>query len=130
MKKEYAIKDQVWIHLGEKSLVEGRVVEVIDLTHLKEGHSADDELYIIEIKTGIENVYEVRPFDLISPNASGPLALFRNAEARRANRYFKKIGIDAPLGEDISFPAEDAAVVALAENTTTPKKRFYRKKKV
>ena len=62
MKKEYKIKDKVWIHLGERNLVGGRVVEIIDLEHLKEGHSPDQELYIIELKTGIDDVYEVRNF--------------------------------------------------------------------
>ena len=77
MKKEYVTRDKVWIHLGERNLVEGRVVDVIDLVHLKEGHSADNELYIIEIKTGIEDVYEVRTYDQISPDARGPINLFR-----------------------------------------------------
>ena len=36
MKKEYNIKDTVWIHLGERNLVKGRVVEIIDLAHLKD----------------------------------------------------------------------------------------------
>jgi hypothetical protein len=49
MKKEYVTRDQVWIHMGERRLVEGRVVDVIDLVHLKEGHSGDNELYIIEV---------------------------------------------------------------------------------
>jgi hypothetical protein len=128
MKKEYTIKDQVWIHNGEKSLVEGRVVEVIDLTHLNEGHLAINELYVIEIKTGIDDIYEVRPYELISPDATGPINLFRNPEARRANRYFKKIGMDAPIGEDTDYPVEEVAV-ALAENTTAkPKRKFYSRK--
>ena len=91
MKKEYNLKDRVWIHNGEKTLVEGRVVEIIDLSHLNEGHSADRELYIIELKTGIDDVYEVRDYEAISPDAEGPINLWRNSESRRANRYFKKV---------------------------------------
>ena len=82
MKKEYNIKDKVWIHLGEPKLVEGRVVEIIDLAHLKEGHNPDRELYIIELKTGIDNVYEVRDFDQISPDAKGPINLFRKLDLK------------------------------------------------
>jgi hypothetical protein len=123
MKKEYAIKDQVWIHLGERSLVKGRVVEVIDLTHLNEGHDKNNELYIIEIETGIDNVYEVRPYDLISPNAQGPIQLFRDSSTRRANRMFKKMGMDAPIGEEVE-------VVALATDAESkPRRKYYRKPK-
>jgi len=126
MKKEYAIKDQVWIHIGEKALVQGRVVEIIDLTHLNEGHLAINELYVIEVEAGIDNVYECRPFDLISPDAVGPINLFRNPEARRASRYFKKIGMDAPVGEEVE-------VVSLATESPTsdskPRRKYYRKPK-
>ena len=126
IKKEYSLKDKVWIHNGERDLVEGRVVEVIDLTHLNEGHSKDEELYIVELKTGIDDVYEVRPYDLISPDANGPIMLFRHSETRRANRYFKKVGMNAPLGEFVAEPVPE--VVAL-EVVAKPKKRFYAKKK-
>jgi hypothetical protein len=66
---KYNLKDKVWIHIGEPKLTEGRVVEIIDLEHLNEGHKKDDELYIIEIDTGIDDVYEVRTFEQISPDA-------------------------------------------------------------
>jgi hypothetical protein len=100
MKKEYNIKDKVWIHLGEPKLVEGRVVEIIDLAHLKEGHNPDRELYIIELKTGIDNVYEVRDFDQISPDAKGPINLFRKLDlkqVRENSRYLKKVGMALPV---------------------------------
>lgn len=99
MKKEYNIKDRVWIHLGEKDLVEGRVVEIIDLEHLGEGHSPDLELYVIEIKTGIDDVYEVRSFDQISPDKKGPIALFRKVseDVKKAKRYLKKVGVQLPV---------------------------------
>ena len=99
-KKEYNIKDKVWIHLGEPKLVEGRIVEVIDLEHLKEGHSPDRELYIIELKTGIDDIYEVRDFDQISPDATGPINLFRKLninQVRENSRYLKKVGMKMPV---------------------------------
>lgn len=102
MKKEYKLKEKVWIHLGERTLTEGRVVEIIDLVHLKEGHSPDRELYIIELKTGIDDVYEVRDFSQISPDAKGPINLFRNLgePAIVANsRYLKKVGMKLPVPE-------------------------------
>jgi hypothetical protein len=98
MKNEYVTRDKVWIHIGERNLVEGRVVDIIDLVHLKEGHSADNELYIIELKTGIEDVYEVRTFDQISPDARGPINLFRKQkDVVENNRMLKKIGMPIPL---------------------------------
>jgi hypothetical protein len=99
MKTEYNIKDKVWVHLGERNLVEGRVVEIIDLVHLKEGHSPDRELYIIEIKTGIDDIYEVRSFEEISPDATGPINLFRKIkdEALKNQRYLKRVGIKLPV---------------------------------
>ena len=100
MKKEYNIKDKVWIHLGEPKLVEGRVVEIIDLAHLKEGHNPDLELYVIEIKTGIDDIYEVRTFDQISPDAKGPIGLFRKLDlkqVRENGRYLAKVGMKMPV---------------------------------
>lgn len=99
MKKEYNIKDKVWIHLGERKLVEGRVVEIIDLVHLKENHSPDRELYIIEIKTGIDDIYEVRDYDQISPDAQGPINLFRKikTDILKNQRYLNKVGIKMPV---------------------------------
>lgn len=99
MKKEYNIKDRVWIHLGERKLVDGRVVEIVDLSHLKEGHDPDRELYIIEIKTGIDDIYEVRDFDQISPDASGPINLFRHIkdDLLKNQRYLNKVGIKMPV---------------------------------
>ena len=104
MKKEFNIKDKVWIHLGERKLAEGRVVEVIDLVHLKEGHSPDRELYVIEIKTGIDDIYEVRTWDQISPDARGPINLFRDLKIKnetvKGNRLLKRLGAELPLMEN------------------------------
>lgn len=96
MKKEYNINDQVWIHLGEPKMVEGRVVEIFDLGHI-EGYSADREFYVIEIRTGIDNVFEVRDFDQISSDSTGPINVFRNFDTLDATRYLKKIGVKLPV---------------------------------
>jgi hypothetical protein len=158
MKKEYNIKDKVWIHIGEAKLVEGRVVEIIDLEHLDEGHRKEDELYVIELKTGIEDIYEVRTFGMISPDAKGPINVFRDMsrEVSRGNRFMKKIGMPIPnitpnpleefvkeINEELdSEPTPDqihAAMEASQVRTTIPpfnalqkppgKKRPYYKKK-
>jgi len=125
IKKEYDIKDVVWIHLGEQTLVKGRVVEIIDLEHLNEGYSRDHELYVIEISTPIEPVYEVRNYDQISPDADGPLMIYRNLEGvAAANRLLKKVGVRLP---------DNAATASLVgQETAAPKKnkrRYYKHKK-
>ena len=159
MKKEYNIKDKVWIHLGEKNLVEGRVVEIIDLEHLNEGHSKDRELYVIELKTGIDDVYEVRSFQEISPDAKGPIQLFRNLkQVIENNRYLKKVGMPIPMpsrnvlaeiaqevNEDIArdddpTPEQIYAAIEKSQQSTAhtplnlqkehkPKRRYFKKKK-
>ena len=123
MIKEYNIKDRVWIHLGEQSLVEGRVVEIIDLEHLDEGYSREQELYVIEISTPIEPVYEVRTFEAISPDSEGPIMLYRNLQGVvAANRLLKKVGVKLP---------DNAATAPPLSEDSAPKKkhRYYKKKK-
>lgn len=155
MKKEYNIKDTVWIHLGERKLTEGRVVEIIDLEHLGEGHDPKDELYIIEVHTGIEDVYEVRNFDQISPDANGPINLFRKIkdESLKNQRYLKKVGIQLPvngpnileeIAKEINDELEptpeqihaamdkslkDVVHAPLNLKTAKPKRRYFKKKK-
>lgn len=107
MKKEINIKDPVWIHLnGERKLVKGRVVEIIDLTHLEEGHSKDTELYIVEIKTGIEDIYEVRTLQQISSDSKGPVNLFKNTQTQHEQRYLNKVGMIMPNADGV-IPADD-----------------------
>jgi hypothetical protein len=130
MKKEYKIKDKVWIHLGERNLVGGRVVEIIDLEHLKEGHRPDQELYIIELKTGIDDVYEVRNFDQISPDEKGPINLFRKTDAQANNRYLKKVGMTLPV--TLPNPLEELLNdinEELEPKAAGRKKRYFSKKK-
>jgi hypothetical protein len=105
MKTEYDIKDKVWIHIGERKLSEGRVVEIIDLEHLGEGHDPKHELYVIELKTGIEDIYEVRTFEQISPDAKGPINLFRKTKTRLEQRALKRLGMIIP-NEDSVIPAD------------------------
>lgn len=119
MKKEYNIKDTIWIHIGERKLVKGRVVEIIDLEHLKEGHSPDHELYVIEIKTGIDDIYEVRSWEQISSDEKGPINLFRKSkeELTKAKRFLKKVGVQLPV-EEPDYLAE--AVSKIEEELADP----------
>ena len=112
MKKEFNIKDKVWIHIGEPKLAEGRVVEIITLDHLNENYPAGKELYVIEIQTGIEPIYEVREFETISPDAKGPIMCYRQMDMmKHAGRYLRKVGIKLPHSTNtdnpIDFPDTD-----------------------
>lgn len=127
MKTKYNIKDIVWIHISEPSLVKGRIVEIINLEHLEEGHSPDNELYIVEIKTGIEDIYEVRNFNQISPDATGPINFFRNRpnELLEGSRFFKKIGMPLPIN---TAEISSDNVLPLTKKKPT-KRRYYKSKK-
>lgn len=134
MKKEYNIKDTVWIHLGERNLVKGRVVEIIDLAHLKEDHDPDRELYIIEIHTGIDDVYEVRSFEQISPDEKGPINLFRQTDAQANNRYLKKVGMQLPVTfpdplTDLITEINQELAEGVPRKSAGRKKRYFSKKK-
>ena len=146
MKKQFNIKDPVWIHIGERTLTQGRIVEILDLAHLEEGHSPDNELYVIELKTGIEDVYEIRSLDQISPDADGPIMLFRNENHKIVNRAMKKVGMPLPQGameyeHDEPTPDQIHAAMERSQKAiqhdpinkpkkSAPKKRFYKKKTV
>jgi hypothetical protein len=138
MKKEYDIKDTVWIHMGERKLVKGRVVEIIDLEHLNEGHDPNNELYVIEVPTGIDNVYEVREFGTISPDPQGPIAAFRREGLAGANRFLKKVGMPIQ-GFDQWQESKTPQLIKQVTNVPTnnpeqapsnkpKKKRYYRGK--
>lgn len=145
--KNFKIKDNVWIHLGERSLVEGRIVEIIDLQHLEENHDPSHELYVIEIKTGMDDVYEVRTYEQISPDHYGPINLFRKLDSvKENNRYFKKVGMPIPVNqmyqEDDQEPTPEQIQAALERSQqankhpalnlpkeTRPRRKYYKKKK-
>lgn len=143
MKTEYNIKDTVWIHIGERKLTQGRIVEIIDLEHLDEGHDPERELYVIELKTGIDDVYEVRSHDQISPDERGPINLFRKEGVKESNRALKKIGMPLPDGVMDYEPTPEEIHAALersqeaskhaplnAGRKPAPKKRYFKKKPV
>jgi hypothetical protein len=144
--KKPNIKDPVWIHIGERTLTQGRVVEIIDLEHLEEGHSPDNELYVVELKTGIEDIYEVRTLDMISPDAQGPINVYRKDSYVVENRLLKKIGMPLPQGAvdpdyDLEEPTPEQIHAAMerAEQAQTtifqpvadakPKRNFKPKRK-
>jgi hypothetical protein len=95
MKKEINIKDLVWIHIGERKLSKGRVVEIIDL----------------------EDIYEVRTFDTISLDPRGPINLFKKQDTHLEQRFLKKVGMIMPNAEGV-IPADDYVEGADLEEPT------------
>lgn len=143
MKTKYDIKDTVWIHIGERTLTQGRVVEIIDLEHLEEGHNPENELYVVELKTGVEDVYEVRSYEQISPDADGPIGLFRKEDHQITNRAMKKLGMPLPQGvmeyeHDEPTPEQIHAAMERSQQAVQheplpakrapAKKKFYKKR--
>lgn len=98
MNNQVNIKDWVWFHNGEPELIKGRVVEIIDLAHLNEGYDPNQEFYVIEVETGIDNIYEVRTWGQISLTEQGPINCYipLAEEIHMGKRYLKKIGIKMP----------------------------------
>ena len=128
MKTEYNIKDTVWIHNGDRSLVKGRIVEIIDLAHLNEGYDPEQELYIIELNAGDNNIYEVRTWEQISDTEEGPVNLYKKitSSAKEARNFLMRVGIILPDGNlnPVYYSEED-----VQEPAKKPKKRYFRKKK-
>lgn len=128
MKTEYNIKDTVWIHNGDRTLEEGRVVEIIDLAHLNEGYDPDEELYVIELKAGDQNIYEVRTWVQISDTKEGPVNLYKKitSNPQEAKNFLMRVGIILPDGSlnPVYYSEEETE-----EPAKKPKKRYPRKRK-
>lgn len=140
--KKINIKDTVWFANGEHKLIPGRVVQIITLDHLNEGYIPGKELYVLEVETGIDNIFEVREWETISLEPAGPLNMWRNINIAKANRYLKKIGpiIPDPTthmhiledDEDMVEPSQAEILAALEGKPTPPvkpKKRHWGNKK-
>lgn len=129
MKTEYNIKDTVWIHNGDRTLDEGRVVEIIDLAHLNEGYDPSEELYVIELKSGDQNIYEVRTWEQISDTEEGPVNLYKKitSNAEEARKFLMRVGLILPDGNlnPVYYPELESE----PETVKKPKRRFHQKRK-
>ena len=139
---EFKINDSAWIHLGEKNLVEGKIVHIFDL----EGDYTPNarRIYVLEIDTSIDPIYEARTIDSLSPDKDGPVNLFRKHDHSAANRLTRQLGMPLPQGVmdfEHSEPSVDEINAALdrshdanrhspisQEKKPSAKKRFYKKK--
>lgn len=139
--QRHNLRNIVWIHLSGPRLVQGRIIKIFNLKELNEGH--DLELYVIEVKTGIEDIYEIRTFDQISTTSEGPIAAFKDLDATLTNRMLNKVGMSLPydnldsLDIDDPTPEQIHAAIAKAEKESTygpidlhkPRRRNHNRKK-
>lgn len=123
-------------------MVAGKIVHIFNLPN------DEAERYVIEIDTPIDPVYEVREYETISPDANGPINLFRNRGVQLGQRFVKKLGMklpvaitevesepDEPTPEQITAALErseqsskHSSMIAL-NNDTKSKRRYFKKKK-
>ena len=70
-KDRYEINDIVYVHMGgpDNRLQRGTIVHIFE----QYGHI----LYVIEIDTGIDPIYEVRNWSVISETSIGPVNFLR-----------------------------------------------------
>jgi hypothetical protein len=100
IKKQYELKDQVWIHLSSGKLTKGRVVDFFDLAHV--GYPKETEFYTIEIQTSIDPILEIRTWEQISQDANGPIGCYRMLREEiniPTTRFLSKVGVVLPAGE-------------------------------
>lgn len=109
IKKQYEIKDKVWVHINSSKLVEGTVVEYFDLGHV--GKNRDIEYYVIEIPTSIEPLYEVRTWDQISQDKAGPIGAYRDFNrldlSEENIKAMYSVGIELPINHNNDDGIED-----------------------
>ncbi len=77
IKKDYAIGDTVWIHgVGkEKKLTKGTVVKTCNINYWGDSSTT---YYIVAIPTHIDPLLEIRTWETISEDSTGPIGGFRN----------------------------------------------------
>ena len=154
-KKQYELKDSVWIHIGDSKLHKGTVVDIFDLEHA--GYDPSIEFYIVSIDTEIEPLLEVRTWEQMSQDAKGPIGSYRDMKQDfPTKKFLGKVGIKVPvepqavkekvhaeLGDNLDIydptPEEVNAAIERAERqrnemynrvpTVEKPKRFYNKRK-
>jgi hypothetical protein len=76
IKKAYKVGDPAWIYgievgFGYNRLTEGRIVHAMEIDGYPDIH------YVVAIPNGIQDLLEVRTWEEISQDSSGPIGSFR-----------------------------------------------------
>lgn len=144
IKKLYKINDPVWIHgfsKFNKKMTKGTVIHILDLTSA--GYQLDFPHYVISIPTEIEPLLEIRTWETMSQDSTGPIGIFRDIPDN-CGEHEKKIGHlgyysyeddedDEPSPEEINA-ALDRSNAAFSHSPLLlkdpkPKKKYYNRKK-
>lgn len=106
IKQSYKLGDTVWVYgvsKTENKLTEGTVVHNFNLD------SNDNALYVIEIPTAIEPLYEVRSWHTISQDRKGPVGslreMYQSQDSEATMKIVKHTGFD--YTSEIEFADED-----------------------
>ncbi len=125
IKKQYEIRDKVWIHITGSVLTEGTVVEYFDLGHL--GKTREIEYYVIEIPTEIDPIYEVRTWEQISQDKKGPIAFYRNLKQEQFTAQNIKaiacLGLEIPVNpqsDEVTDESEEEFEEIYEDGDPTP----------
>lgn len=145
VKKEYKIGDAVWIHgvsRDNNKLTTGKVISLLDLTSA--GYGADQVHYVISIPSSIEPLLEIRTWETMSQDHSGPIGAMRDImETLDPDSTYKKmkhIGfeydidlIDEPTPDQIHAAIERSSKAQIHDplivKDTKPKRKFYNGKR-
>ena len=102
IKKQYEMNEPAWIHLGNGKLTKGKVIDIFDLEHA--GYSKEFEFYIVEIPTEIDPLLEVRTWENMSQDATGPIGMYRTLKEHTfsTKKYLGKIGIELPYSQEVN----------------------------
>ena len=143
VKKEYTIGDSVWIYgvsSNNTRTVKGKVIKIIDLS--QEGYSNDPH-YIIEVPTHIEPLLEIRTWETMSQDETGPVGAFRELgnidstvkKIKTSGFHYDNSEVDNEPTPDEIYAAleksrEDVMMKPLILKEQKPKRKmYYRKKK-
>jgi hypothetical protein len=146
-KKSYKVGDPVWIYGINRSNVkptQGKVIKVVDLASAGYSHS---EHYIIEIRTHIEPLLEVRSWHNISQDEKGPVGSLRElGNVESTLKFAGTVGfafddnpaLDSDTDDEISAEQIHAALEQSRKDVIhpplnlkeKPKRRYFKKKKV
>lgn len=147
IKKSYKPNDIVWIYgVGgpQNKLTQGKIIKVLNLTDV--GHSAGP-YYIVEIPTYIDSLLEIRTWESISQDNTGPVGAFRSLgdltstikKSKQVGFSYDEIFSDTDeLFDDIhpdtihaalEKSQQDNSYKILTPRTDRPKRRSYYKKK-
>lgn len=140
VKKKYAIGDTVWIYgISRNKNTKGKIIAKVDLSSA--GYNSDIEHYVVSVPSSIEPLLEIRTWETISQDESGPVGALREL-GTEIDAEHKKVGhVGYDYVDDQDDPTPDEIMAALEKSSSglthkplhikdnKPKKKYYPRKK-